>query len=246
MDKTVSTFAEAVVDITDGSSIMIGNFAGPGGTPFYLIHALNKQGAKNLTIIVNTAGGSGLTLDYDDHRILFENNQVRKVIASFPFSPSPSRPSPAEKQILAGEVELELLPQGTLAEKIRCGAAGIPAFYTPTGYDTAIAKGKEVRSFDGKPCLLECSVKADYAFVRAYKSDKKGNLVYRGTQRQFNPIMAMNASITIAEVDEIVEIGEIDPEVVVTPGIFVNRIVVVKEDPGFPRHLQRNFWAGRV
>ncbi len=246
MNKIVNTFAEAVADIADGASIMLGNFAGPGGTPYYLIHALRKQGAKNLTIIANTAGGIGLTLDYDDHRILFENNQVKKVIAAFPFSTSPSRPSPAEKQILAGEVELEILPQGTLAEKIRCGAAGIPAFYTPTGYGTVVAKSKEVKWFDGRPCLLERAIKADYAFVRAYRADKMGNLVYRGTQRQFNPIMAMNASITIAEVDEVVEAGEIDPEVVVTPGIFVNRIVKVKEDLGFPRHLERSFWARKA
>ncbi len=246
MNKIVKTFEEAVADIADGASIMLGNFAGPGGTPYYLIQALRKQGAKNLTIIANTAGGIGLTLDYDDHCILFESNQVKKVIAAFPFSTSPSRPSPAEKQILAGEVELEIVPQGTLAEKIRCGAAGIPAFYTPTGYDTVIARGKEVRWFDGRPCLLEQAVKADYAFVRAYKADKMGNLVYRGTQRQFNPIMAMNASITIAEVDEIVEVGELDPEVVVTPGIFVNRIVAVKEDLGFPRHLERSFWVRKA
>ncbi|MFC2047355.1 CoA transferase subunit A [Chloroflexota bacterium] len=246
MNKIVNTFGEAVADIADSASIMMGNFAGPGGTPYYLIHALRKQGAKNLTIIANTAGGIGLTLDYDDHRILFENNQVEKVIAAFPFSTSPSRPSSAEKQILAGEVELELLPQGTLAEKIRCGAAGIPAFYTPTGYDTVIAKGKEVKWFNGRPCLLEHAIKADYAFVRAYKADKIGNLVYRGTQRQFNPIMAMNARITVAEVDEIVEVGEIGPEAVVTPGIFVNRIVEVKEDLGFPRHLERSFWVNKT
>ena len=243
MNKIINTFEEAVADIADGASIMIGNFAGPGGTPYYLIHALRKQGAKKLIIIANTAGGIGLTLDYNDHCILFENNQVKKVIATFPFSTSPSRPSPAEKQILAGEVELEILPQGTLAEKIRCGAAGIPAFYTPTGYDTVIAQGKDVKWFDSKPCLLEHALKADYAFVRAYKADTMGNLIYRGTQRQFNPIMAMNAGITIAEVDEIVEIGEIDPEVVVTPGIFVNRIVKVKEDLDFPRHPERSFWA---
>lgn len=243
MNKIVNTFEEAVADIPEGASIMIGNFAGPGGTPYYLIHALRKQGAKNLTIIANNAGGISLTLDYDDHRILFENKQVKKVIATFPVSPSPSQPTAAEKQIRAGEVELELVPQGTLAERIRCGAAGIPAFYTPTGYGTVIAKGKEVKRFDGKPYLLEHALKADYAFVRAYKADKKGNLVYRGTQRQFNPIIAMNARTTIAEVDEIVEVGEIDPEVVVTPGIFVNRIVEVKEDPGFPRHLERSFWV---
>ena len=244
INKVIASFEEAVADIPDGATIMIGNFAGPGGFPYYLIHALRKQGAKKLTIIANTAGGVGLTVDFDDHKILFENKQVRKVIATFPFSPSPARPSPAEKQIAAGEVELELVPQGTLAERIRCGAVGIPAFYTPTGYGTVVAEGKEVRYFDGRHHLLEHALKADYAFVRAYKADRMGNLVYRGTMRQFNPIMAMNAKITIAEVDEIVERGEIDPEVVVTPGIFVNRIVKIKEDPGFPRHLERSFWVG--
>ena len=246
MNKIVNTFEEAVADVPDGAIIMIGNFAGPGGTPYYLTQALRNQGARNLTIIANTAGGTGLTLDYEDHKTLFENKQVKKVIATFPFSTSPSRPSPAEKQILAREVELELVPQGTLAERIRCGAAGIPAFYTPTGYSTVVAKGKEVKWFDGRPCILEQAIKADYALVRAYKADKMGNLVYRGTQRQFNPLMAMNARITIAEVDEIVEIGEFDPEAVVTPGIFVNRIVKVEEDPGFPRHLERSFWVRKA
>ncbi len=241
LSKIFTSFDDAVADIRDGSTIMIGNFAGPGGTPYFLIHALRRQGAKNLTIIANTAGGIGLTLHYEDHKVLFENKQIRKVIASFPFSTSASKPSPAEKQILAGEVELELVPQGTLVERIRCGAAGIPAFYTPTGVGTVVEEGKEKRYFDGRPYLLEHSLKADYAFVRAYKSDRMGNLVYRGTQRQFNPIMAMAAKITIAEVDEIVEPGDIDPEVIITPGIFVNRIIKVKEDLGFPRHLDRSF-----
>lgn len=243
INKVVETFEQAVADVPDGAVIMIGNFAGPGGTPYYLIHALRKQGATGLTIIANTAGGIGLTLDYDDHRILFENRQVRKVIASFPFSASPSRPTAAEKQILAGEVELEIVPQGTLSERIRAGGAGIAAFYTPTGVSTVIEKGKERRWFDGRPFLLEHALKADYAFVRAYKADRMGNLVYRGTQRQFNPIMATAARVTIAEVDEIVDPGGIDPEAVVTPGIFVKRIVQVKEDPGFPRNLERRFWA---
>jgi len=246
MNKVFETFEQAVKDVPDGAVVMIGNFAGPGGTPFYLIQALRKQGAKNLTVIANTAGGIGLTLDYDDHRILFENKQVKKVIASFPFSTSPSRPSVAEKQILSGEVELEILPQGTLAERIRAGGAGIPAFYTPTGVDTVIEKGKEVRIFDDRPYLLERALKADYAFIRAYKADLMGNLVYRGTQRQFNPIMAMAARTTIAEVDEIVDTGELNPESIITPGIFVKRIVKVKEDPGFPRHLERTFHARRA
>lgn len=241
IDKVIETFEEAVADVPDGAVIMIGNFAGPGGTPYFLLHALRAQGAKNLTIIANTAGGIGLTLDYEDHRILFENHQVKKVIASFPFSTSPSRPSPAEKQILAGEVELEIVPQGTLAERIRAGGAGIAAFYTPTGVGTVIEKGKERRYFDGRPYLLEHALKADYAFVRAYKADRMGNLVYRGTARQFNPIMATAARITIAEVDEVVETGELDPEAIVTPSIFVDRIVKVKEDLGFPRHLEGSF-----
>ena len=243
VNKIVETFEKAVSDIPDGATIMLGNFAGPGGTPYYLIQALRKQGAKNLTIVANTAGGIGLTLDFDDHRILFENKQVKKVIATFPFSPSPSRPSPAEKQIVAGEAELELVPQGTLAERIRAGGAGIPAFYTPTGVGTVIEEGKEKRYFDGRPYLLEHALTADYAFVRAYKADEMGNLVYRGTQRQFNPIMAVAARVTIAEVDEIVKPGNLDPEAVITPGIFVHRIVKVEEDPGFPRHLERTFQA---
>ena len=241
INKVFETFEEAVKDVPDGAVIMVGNFAGPGGTPFYLIQALRKQGAKNLTIVANTAGGIGLTLDYDDHRVLFENKQVKKVIASFPFSTSASRPSVAEKQILSGEVELEIVPQGTLSERIRAGGAGIPAFYTPTGAGTVIEKGKEVRVFDDRPCLLERALKADYAFVRAFRADLMGNLVYRGTQRQFNPIMAIAARTTIAEVDQIVDPGELDPESIITPGIYVKRIVKVKEDPGFPRHLERSF-----
>ncbi len=243
VNKIVNTFDEAVADIPDGAIILVGNFAGPGGTPFYLIQALRKKGSRNLTIVANTAGGIGLTLDYDDHRILFENKQVKKVIASFPFSASASKPTAAEKQILAKEVELDLVPQGTLAERIRCGAAGIPAFYTSTGYETVIAEGKEIREFDGKNYVMERAIKADYALVRAYKADTKGNLIFRGTMRQFNPIMAMNARVTIAEVDEIVPAGGIDPEAVVVSGIFVKRIVKIQQPLPFPRNLNRSFWA---
>lgn len=241
LNKIYDSFEKAVKDIHDGAQIFIGNFAGPGGTPFYLIQALNKLGVKNLTIIANTAGGIGLTLDYADHRILFENHQVKKVIASFPFSTSTSNISPAEKQIVAGEVELELVPQGTLAERIRAGGAGIAAFYTPTGPSTIFEKGKEKRDFNGRPHLLEYALKADFALVRAYKADEFGNLVFRGTQRQFNPIMAMAANITIAEVDEIVKPGELDPNTIIVPSTYVKRIVKVKQDPGFPRHLETNF-----
>jgi 3-oxoacid CoA-transferase A subunit len=241
INKVFGSFEEAVSDVKDGSVIFIGNFAGPGGTPFFLIKALREQGAKNLTIVANTAGGIGLTLDYDDHRILFQNHQVKKVIASFPFSTSAKRPSEAEKQILAGEVELELVPQGTLAERIRAGGAGIAAFYTPTGPGTVIEEGKEKRYFNGRPHLLEYGLKADYALVRAWKADTLGNLIFRGTQRQFNPMMAMGADIAIAEVDEIVKPGDINPNCVVVPGIFVKRIVKITQNPGFPRHLESDF-----
>jgi 3-oxoacid CoA-transferase A subunit len=241
INKVYGSFKEAVADVKDGSLVFIGNFAGPGGTPFFLIKALREQGAKNLTIVANTAGGIGLTLDYDDHRILFQNHQVRKVIASFPFSTSAKRPSDAEKQILAGEVELEMVPQGTLAERIRAGGAGIAAFYTPTGPGTVIEEGKEKRYFNGRPYLLEYGLRANYALVRAWKADTVGNLIFRGTQRQFNPVMAMAADVTIAEVDEIVQPGEINPNSVVVPGLYVKRIVRVTENPGFPRHLETDF-----
>jgi len=238
INKVFNSFEAAVADVKDGSIVFIGNFAGPGGTPYYLIKALAKQGAKNLTIVANTAGGTGLTLEYDDHKVLFMNHQVKKVIASFPFSTSAKRPSEAEKQILAGEVELEMVPQGTLAERIRAGGAGIAGFYTPTGPGTVIEEGKEKRYFDGKPYLLERGLRGDYALVRAWKADTLGNLIFRGTQRQFNPVMAMAAGITIAEVDEIVQPGEINPNCVVVPGIYVKRIVRVTDDPGFRRHLE--------
>jgi 3-oxoacid CoA-transferase subunit A len=238
INKVFESFNTAVSDIKDGAVIFIGNFAGPGGTPFFLIRALAQLGVKNLTIVANTAGGTGLTLDYDDHRILFQNHQVKKVIASFPFSTSAKRPSEAEKQILAGEVELEMVPQGTLAERIRAGGAGIAAFYTPTGPGTIIEEGKERRYFNGRAHLLEYGLRADFALVRAWKADTMGNLIFRGTQRQFNPMMAMGADISIAEVDEIVQPGAINPNNVVVPGIYVKRIVKVVESTNFPRHLE--------
>jgi 3-oxoacid CoA-transferase A subunit len=241
INKVFNSFKEAVADVKDGSTVFIGNFAGPGGTPFFLIKALREQGAKNLTLVANTAGGIGLTLDYDDHRILFQNHQVKKMIASFPFSTSAKRPSDAEKQILAGEVVLEMVPQGTMAERIRAGGAGIAAFYTPVGPGTVFEEGKERRYFNGRPYLMELGLKGDVALVRAWKADTMGNLIFRGTQRQFNPIMAMAADLTIAEVDEIVQPGEINPNCVVVPSIFVKRIVKVTEKTDFPRHLETDF-----
>lgn len=243
VSKVYESFEGAVADISDGASIMVGTFAGPGGFPYYLVRALAEHVVKDLTVVSVTSGNIGSTLVFDDLGILFEQEQVSKIITTFPISTSSSHPTEAEKQILSGGVELELVPLGTLAERIRAGGAGIPAFFTPTGVSTIAEKGKEKRRFSGRECLLEHALKADYAFIRAYKADKLGNLIYRGTQRHINPVMAQSAVITIAEVDEIVETGELNPESIHTPSIFVKRIIKVKEDPGFPRHLEMDFWG---
>ena len=232
MSKIVSSFAEAVADIPDGAILMIDGFAGPGGTPQNLIRALRDHGASNLTIISNTAGLASVigfgTIPGDrpiDIGILVENEQVRKVIASFPVSPSPSRPTAFETAYREGKIELEVVPQGTLAERIRAGGAGIPAFYTPTGVGTLMAEGKESRMFDGREYLLEHGLKADFALLRAHISDTMGNTQYRGTSRNFNGVMATSADVVIMEVDQVVEPGDIDSGAVHTPGIYVNRIV---------------------
>ena len=232
MTKIVPTFAEAVADIPDGATLMIDGFAGPGGTPQNLIRALRDHGAGDLTIISNTAGLASVTgfgtVPGDrptDIGVLVENEQVKKVIASFPVSPSASRPTAFERAYREGNAELEVVPQGTLAERIRAGGAGIPAFYTPTGAGTLMAEGKEVRTFDGREHLLEIALKADFALLRAHRSDALGNTQYRGTSRNFNGVMATAADVVVMEVDEIVELGEIDPGAVHTPGIYVDRIV---------------------
>ncbi|HAL49332.1 MAG TPA: hypothetical protein DCP37_16405, partial [Dehalococcoidia bacterium] len=207
LDKSVANFEGAVADIPDGAVLMIDGFAGPGGTPQNLIRALRDRGARDLTIISNTAGlasvmgfgtipGSRPT----DIGVLVENNQVKKVVASFPVSPSPSNPTAFEKAYQRGEVELEVVPQGTLAERIRAGGAGIAAFYTPTGAGTLIADGKETRVFDGREHIMELGLKADFALLRAHRSDTIGNTVYRGTSRNFNAVMATAAAVTILEV----------------------------------------------
>ena len=235
MSKTVPSFGEAVADIPDGAILMIDGFAGPGGTPQNLIRALRDHGASDLTIISNTAGLASVigfgTIPGDrpiDIGILVENEQVRKVIASFPVSPSPSRPTAFETAYREGKIELEVVPQGTLAERIRAGGAGIPAFYTPTGVGTLMAEGKESRVFDGREYLLEHALKADFALLRAHRADTMGNTQYRGTSRNFNGVMAATADVVIMEVDEVVEPGEIDPGAVHTPGIYVNRVVKIE------------------
>ncbi len=232
--KVVDSFATAVADIPDGAWLMIDGFAGPGGTPQNLIAALRDHGARDLTIVSNTAGLASVigfgTIAGDrpvDIGVLVDNEQIRKVIASFPVSPSPSRPTSFEKAYLEGKVDLEVVPQGTLAERIRAGGAGIPAFYTPTGAGTLMAEGKEVREFDGREHLLEYALKADFALLRGHRADTSGNTVYRGTSRNFNAMMATAAAVTILEVDEVVEVGDLDPEGIHTPGIFVDRVVEI-------------------
>ena len=234
IDKVVASFDEAVADVPDGATLMIDGFAGPGGTPQNLIRALRDHGAKDLTIISNTAGLASVigfgTIPGDrptDIGVLVDNEQVRKVIASFPVSPSPSRPTSFERAYLEGKVELEVVPQGTLAERIRAGGSGIAAFYTPTGAGTIMAEGKETRLFGGREHLLEHALRADFALLRADRADHLGNTVYRGTSRNFNAVMAASAETTVMEVAEIVQVGELDPGAVVTPAIFVDRVVAI-------------------
>ena len=234
IDKVATSFDEAVSDIPDGAMLMIDGFAGPGGTPQNLIRALRDHGARDLTIISNTAGlasviGFGTIPGTRpiDIGVLIDNEQVKKVIASYPVSPSPSRPTSFERAYREGKVDLEVVPQGTLAERIRAGGAGIPAFYTPTSVGTLLAEGKETREFDGREYVMEMGITADFALLRAHVADTLGNVTYRGTSRNFNAVMATAARVTIIEVDEIVEPGALDANSIHTPGIYVKRIAVI-------------------
>ena len=228
----------ALHDLHDGATVTIDGFGGPGGMAHYLLVSLRDKGAGGLTIISNTAGiarsvnfGTPPGRLAIDHSILIDNKQVTKAIATYPVSPSASRPSSFELAYRRGEVELELVPQGTLAERLRAGGAGIAAFYTPTGVGTLIAAGKETRTIDGKEYLLEQGLQADFCLIRGYQADTLGNVVYKGTSRNFNAVMAPAARVTIVEVDEIVAPGQLDPELIVTPGVYVHRIV--RRPPGF-------------
>jgi len=214
MNKVLSSVDEAVRDITDGATLMVGGF-GLCGVPESLIEALVRKGVKNLTTVSNNAGVD----DYGLGRLLY-TGQIRKHIGSYV-----GENKLFEQMVLTGKVQLELNPQGTLAERIRAGGAGIPAFFTPTGVGTVIAEGKEVREFDGHPYVMERALRADFALIRAWKADRWGNLVFRKTARNFNPMMAMAAKVTIVEAEHIVETGEIDPDQVHVPSIYVNRIV---------------------
>lgn len=234
MNKIRDSFIDAVSDIPNGAVLMIDGFAGPGGTPQNLIKALRDHGSTDLTIISNTAGLASVigfgTLPGDtpiDIGILVDNKQIKKVIASFPVSPSPSRPTSFEKAYKEGKVDLEVVPQGTLAERIRAGGAGIPAFYTPTSVGTTVAEGKESRMFEGRQFVLETALKADFTLTRAHQADELGNLTYRGTSKNFNGVMVTAGNVVIAEVDEVLPIGGIPTYVVDTPGLFVDRIVEI-------------------
>jgi 3-oxoadipate CoA-transferase alpha subunit len=218
IDKTVQTLVEAVAGIRDGSTVMIGGFGG-AGQPAELIDALIEQGARDLVIVNNNAGNGDTGL-----AALLKTGRVRKIVCSFPRQ--------ADSHVFdglyrAGRLELELVPQGNLAERIRAAGAGIGAFFTPTGYGTELAKGKETRRIDGRDYVLEHPIRADVALVKALRGDRWGNLVYRKAARNFNPIMATAAAITVAQVSEIVELGALDPEHIVTPGIHVTRVVRV-------------------
>ena len=218
INKIVATTTAAVADIPDGATIMIGGF-GTAGMPSELVDALIAQGAKDLTIVSNNAGNGDVGL-----ALLVKHKRVRKIMCSFPRQTDSWH---FDALYRAKQIELELVPQGNLAERIRAAGAGIGAFYTPTGFGTELAQGKETRKIDGRDYVLEYPIRADFALIKALRGDRWGNLVYRKTARNFGPIMASAAKCTIAQVREIVNLGDLDPENVVTPGIFVQRVVEI-------------------
>jgi 3-oxoacid CoA-transferase subunit A len=225
MDKTYPSAEAAVADIPEGATLMVGGF-GLCGNPENLIAALHRKGTRGLTIISNNCGVDGKMLG-----LLLEAGQVRRIVASYV-----GENKHFERLFLDGKLEVELTPQGTLAERIRAGGAGIPAFYTPTGYGTVVAEGKEVRDFGGRQYVLEQALHADFALVKAHRGDRFGNLVYRKTARNFNAMMATAASLTIAEVEQIVEPGALDPDAVHTPGIYVQRIL---KGPAYEKPIEQ-------
>jgi 3-oxoacid CoA-transferase subunit A len=213
MNKIVANAAEAIRDIQSGMTIMVGGF-GLCGIPENCIQALVNSKINNLTCISNNAGVDDFGLG-----LLLQNRQIKKMISSYV-----GENAEFERQMLSGELEVDLIPQGSLAERCRAGGAGIPAFYTPAGYGTEIAEGKESRMYNGKPHILESALTADFALVKAWKGDRYGNLIYKGTALNFNHVMAMAGKITIVEVEELVEPGDLDPNFIHTPGVFVQRI----------------------
>jgi 3-oxoadipate CoA-transferase alpha subunit len=239
IDKVVGSSEEALADVFDGAVILCGGFGCVGGMPSTLFKALAQRPVKNLTLVGNapvlgmeamkTAARTMQVPDsYADGSLLLQNGQVGKLIVSVPAMAiyRLQEPFPIVKALQDGQdIQIELVPQGTLAERIRSAKAGIPAFFTPTGTGTFLEAGKEIRQFEGQPYILEHAIKADFAMIWAYKGDRYGNLIYKGTSRTFNATMAGAADVTIAEVDEVVELGALDPETIVTPGLYVDRVV---------------------
>lgn len=233
MNQILSSFEEAVKDIHDEATILVGGF-GLVGIPENLIIALRNSGAKNLTIISNNCGVDDWGLG-----LLLQNKQIKKMIGSYV-----GENKEFERQVMANELEYELVPQGSLAERIRAGGAGIPAFYTPAGVGTPIAEGGEVRSFNGKDYMLQTAITADFGLVRAAKGDHLGNLIYNKTARNFNPLVAAAGKVTIAEVEELVEPGELDPDHIHTPGIYVQQIIDGKQEKRVERLTTRSSAKG--
>ena len=228
INKVVASADEAVSGIRDGMTLVVGGF-GLCGIPENLINALVRLGAKNLTCVSNNAG-----IDDWGLGLLLKTRQIHKMVASYV-----GENAEFERQYLAGELELEFVPQGTLAERMRAGGAGIPAFYTPAGYGTPLAEGKETKEFDGRRYVMERGIIGDYALVAAWKADRMGNLVFRKTARNFNPMAATAGKITIAEVEELVEVGELDPDQIHTPGVFVHKVVVAPREKRIERRTTR-------
>jgi len=225
MDKRVLSADRAIANLKDGMTVLMGGF-GLCGIPENLIAAVERKGTKELTVVSNNAGVDGFGIG-----ILLEKRQVRKMISTYV-----GENKLFEQLVTSGELELELNPQGTLAERIRAGGAGIPAFYTPTGYGTMVAQGKETRDFDGRQFVMERGIRGDFAFIKAWKGDRWGNLIYRKTARNFNPMMATAADYVIAEVEELVELGSLDPDHVHTPGLYVNAIFA---GPHYQKRIER-------
>ena len=225
MDKRIASADAALANLRDGMTILMGGF-GLCGIPENLIEVVRRKGTRNLTIVSNNAGVDGFGIG-----LLLENRQVKKMISSYV-----GENKLFEQLVLGGELQVELNPQGTLAERLRAGGAGIPAFYTPTGYGTLVAEGKETRDFDGRHYILERALRGDFALIKAWKGDRMGNLVYRKTTRNFNPMMATAADYVIAEVEELLEPGQLPPDHVHTPGIFVDAIF---QGPKYEKRIEK-------
>jgi 3-oxoacid CoA-transferase subunit A len=225
LDKRITSADAAIANLNDGATILMGGF-GLCGIPENLIAAVRRKGTKNLTIVSNNAG-----IDDFGIGLLLQNRQVKKMVSTYV-----GENKLFEKLVLSGELQVELNPQGTLAERLRAGGAGIPAFYTPTGVGTMVAEGKETRDFDGRQYVLEGAIRGDFAFVKAWKGDRWGNLIYRKTARNFNPMMATAADHVIAEVEELVDLGQLPPDQIHTPGIFINAIL---QGPAYEKRIER-------